>query len=349
MTYKHMAFDGDPRTMNGVTRYAAPDEDGCMVYFDPDSTHGKYVAKADWACWVDGYPVTAHLQEYVEMLRKKGNRRFKFVPFQCKIVDMPGTVAGQKVFQELWVYVDTCDFMLGKVGYGNYAVPIRGRWGREEENTDAKPRYMVYSRKIQNKSVLDRHDQYNMIQSEKLDRIVGRAGAYLRPYTITEYAERGIEKFGNDVREFKNNVINEASSLLSKCTYTSVVETELRNLIKLGVQFVTPEFREAAAKYLELDAEAQGEKMRRVGAYYVRVYPSHVDHNVMRATVLTYNQDPSKYSMQSPADESDLLVDDLPGDIQTKLSMLSMVGPGTYIPRVGRKVASNRFWVERDL
>jgi hypothetical protein len=350
MAYHHNALpEGDPREGMNVLKCAAPDDNGCMVFPDHDGDTGLYTRKADWNYWVDGYPVTVQLYEYVQALRQKVNPTFKFLPFECKVLENP--TLGGYLFQELCVYLKTCDFIIGKIGYGNYSIPHKkyGSGWYTKPNPDAEHKYMVYSRKITNKAVLEKHDQHNMIMSEKLDRIIPKASVNLRSYSVAEMAALSVSTFESALRKQKQAVADEVSKLINNCARYSALEVELRHLIKSGVQFITPEFREAAAKFFETDADAQGEKMRKIGAYYVRVYPSHHDAEVMRATVLTFNQDPTKSELKKFDDQVDVLLNDLPEDIQTKLSMLSMVKNNTFIPRIGGKVTSNRFWVERDL
>jgi hypothetical protein len=118
-------------------------------------------------------------------------------------------------------------------------------------------------------------------------------------------------------------------------------------LIRLGVQFVTPEFKSAAAEMFKAQAEAEVVKARKIGAYFVQ-FREYV--GVMRVNVLTFDKNFTEELFIGEAHNSTQFpASDLPLDIQEKIAVLSMVEDGTSIPGVGRKVSATSFWLEREL
>lgn len=278
---------------------------------------------------IDGLPVNRHLYDFAEALRKA----------------MPGVKFGYHEslrtsslgLCELWVYYPGQEYALGYVGHGDYAL--------NSINTV----YVVYSRKVSNGKIRDRHKQHRMLQSEKMETAVKNAKRVLLPYTNQEVAERSMGKFAMNIREVVEEATKEAQAYVDKCRVHDVITRELRNLIGQGVQFVTPEFQNAAAQFLTAEAEARDKKAHLQGAYFIRMYER---FDGMYADVLTYDRRVKEVfdwsSKPSPADIVTLKVEDIPEDVQMKVATLSMMDAETYVPLVGFKASSTSFWVERE-
>jgi hypothetical protein len=187
-----------------------------------------------------------------------------------------------------------------------------------------------------------------MLQSKDMDKAVKNAKRALLPYTMQEIADRSINNFAENTRAVVAEAESEAKGYIRKCRDEDVMEKELRNLIGLGVQFVTPEFQAAATQFLAAEAEAREKKNHMQGAYFIRLYER---FNGMHADVLTYDRNvksANKYGGKvEPIDLKTLKADELPEDVQMKIATLSMMDSDTYVPMVGLKASATSFWVER--
>lgn len=293
----------------------------------------EVASEAERSCRIDGIPVNKRLFTLASEIRK-ANPALKF----CAAAGYSWHGA-QRVFTQMYVYREGHDYVLGKIGYGDYRL--------RKPNYDTINKYMVASRKIQNQKVKEYNDQHYMAITDNLANAVKNACKYLVPHTLAEIADMSFHDFGKEVREQKNDAINAARSVVEKCTSVSVVKAELNNLIRLGVEFVTPEFKNAAAELFKATAEAEVEKARRIGAYFVQFRNF---GSTMRVDVLTFDKNFRNDIMIGEATNStQMAVPDLPLDIQEKIAVLSMVEDGTSVPGVGRKVSATSFWLEREL
>lgn len=279
---------------------------------------------------IDGVPVIRYVHDFAVALRKA----------------MPGVMFGYEEglrasgigMSELAVYYPGQEYALGYVGHGDYSV------------SGSNNVYVVYSRKVTNGKINPNRRQHHMLQSESIDRAVKNAKRVLLPYTNPEVANLSMHEFGDNVRMVVEEAESEANAYVRKCRDEGVLARELRNLISLGVQFVTPEFQNAAAQFLTAEAEARGKKAHLQGAYFVRMYER---FDGMYADVLTYDRtvkDANRWSTKraTPVDSVTLKAEDIPEDVQMKIATLSMMDVGTYVPLVGYKASSTTFWVERS-
>ena len=278
---------------------------------------------------IDGLPVNRHLHDFAEALRKA----------------MPGVKFGYDEglrtsslgLSELWVYYPGQEYALGYIGHGDYAL------------SGINTVYIVYSRKVTNGKIGDRHKQHRMLQTEKLETAVKNAKRALLPYTNQEVAERSMGQFAKNIREVVDEAESEARAYVNKCRDLDVLTRELRNLIGQGVQFVTPEFQAAATQFLTAEAEARDKKAHLQGAYFIRTYER---FDGMYADVLTYDRKVKEVfdwsTKPSPVESVTLKAEDIPEDVQMKIATLSMMDTDTYVPLVGFKASSTSFWVERE-
>ena len=301
------------------------------VIFTVENTVVPTEFSKDAALILDGVPMITPLYQFASALRKA----------------MPGvkfgydwaTLRGLDNFgvHEVWVYYPNQEYALGYIGHGDYAI--------NETNTV----YAVYSRKVAHKKIQKRNKQHHMLQSMSLDKAVKNAKRVLVPYTMQEVANRSINDFAENTRTVVNEAESEAKGYIRKCRDEDVMERELRNLISLGVQFVTSEFQAAATHFLSAEAEARDKKAHLQGAYFIRLYER---FDGMHADILTYDRKvkgASKYSTTpDPVESTTVKADTLPEDVQMKIATLSMMDVDTYVPMVGHKVSATSFWIERS-
>ena len=282
--------------------------------------------------YVGEYPVLPSLFTLASEIRK-ANSAFKF----CS-VGGPSYWGDHRVFNRLCVYMDGHDYVLGEIGYGDYRL-------RRHDGTVNK--FMVASRKIENEKVKGGYDQQHMALTESLKVAVKNACKFLVPHTLEEVARFSFDRFGHDIRSRRGEVINTARDVVEKCRNWTTLHTELKNLIRLGVQFVTPEFKEASENMLAAEKEAEEVRALKIGAYYVQ-FKEYV--GVMRANILTFNENYNDDCYMGDAYKSEqMIASELPADMQAKIAMLSMVEEYVSIPGIGMKASATSFWIEREV
>lgn len=280
---------------------------------------------------IDGVPVTLAMYNYATALRKA----MPGVKFGCAD-DLNCCGLG---FHELWVYYPGQEYALGYIGHGDYSI------------TESNTVYAVYSRKVANGKINPNRKQHYMLQSANMDKAIKNAKRVLMPYTNQEVANQSITSFANNLREVVDEAASEAHAYIRKCRDDEVITKELRNLIGLGVKFVTPEFQAAATHFLTAEAEVREKKTRLQGAYFIRMYER---FDGMHADILTFDRTikdvgPWSSKGRQPVEQITLRSEDLPEDIQMKIATLSMMDADTYVPLVGLKVTATSFWIEREV
>lgn len=282
--------------------------------------------------WLDGLPVSLGTAQMAQELRKVNPA----VRFAGKNVSVSGN---QYVYKSLWVYLPGHDMTMGWIGYGAYAI---------NGNTH---KFTVSSRKIKNDKVASWRDQYNMVMSEDVKRAVKNACKFLVPWTDYEIAMQSFGEFHDHAEEPLQEVVGEANKFLAGCALHRVLRMELKNLIQQGATFVTNEFKQAATQFLKAEADAEAEKLRKVGGLYIRVFEQ---AGRQMASVLTVGRNlrDSNTSLRTTDPtivlESDMFAQANP-DVAAKIAVLTTMAPGTYVPNVGQRVAAQEFWVEVDL
>ena len=284
---------------------------------------------------IDGVPVTLAVYNYATALRKA----MPGVKFGCDDELNWSSNLGFPEFRELWVYYPGQEYALGYIGHGDYSI------------TEANNVFIVYSRKVANGKINSNRKQHYMLQSANMDKAIKNAKRVLMPYTNQEVANQSITSFANNLREVVDEAASEAHAYIRKCRDEDVITKELRNLIGLGVNFVTPEFQAAATHFLTAEAEVREKKTRLQGAYFIRMYER---FDGMHADILTFDRtikDVSPWSSKGrqPVEQITLRSEDLPEDIQMKIATLSMMDADTYVPLVGLKVTATSFWIEREV
>jgi hypothetical protein len=296
--------------------------------------------------WVDDIPVNKNTYDFALALRR-------FMPkvkfgIQLQTNDhlythltshgVADVGRNKVVFDELLVYIPGQRYVLGRIGFKDYGV------------NEYCPAYGVMSRKIRQKRVQKHHDKHNMNTSENLNRIVKSALATLVPYSIYEEGEQTWQGFKDSVKGVAEETSKEYRTLIQQCASFSVVEKEIRNLLRQGVSFITPEFIKASQELGEAETSLNETQMRKVRAYYVSLRD---ENGVLKADVVMHKSDiksaywPSTTSIQ--AEFTTVTAEDLPDDLRAKLAVLMTVADGSYTPRIGQKIDDMTYWLEQEV
>lgn len=300
---------------------------GSCTVFGRTVTHGEYPSMF----WIDDLPVSPELAHFARALRKASPS----VMFKADTDDFK-RYADYSVFHKLHVCVSSCDFSLGVIMYGDNGVTRGGEL-----------MYGVYARGIKNKKIKDWRWQHHLLVSTNLERAGKNAAKSLVPYALSEIAAMSRDDFACNLRSVKVDANSAARSFVTKCTPHSVLTTELRHLIRTGVEFVTPEFKTAAAEFMLADAEAQAMRERKVTGVFISLRE---ERGGMMAHTITCAGDMGSLTGAPVIDAAtvSMPMGDMPHDWQSKIAVLSMQEAGTSVPGVGMKASSNLFWIEQE-
>lgn len=303
--------------------------------------------EVSWADWFQGYPVDREFASFLVDL-SAAMPTAKFYPNDMyrtvKHVEITTAdhVPGHEnisfyVMDEFLVYMDEYPFELGRVNYKNNSTS-----GYSSSNKT----FGVYSRKIDNAKYQPHRDQRNMIMSTDPKKAIKTARTYLVPYTHAEMATILYSNIQEPVEKVQSQAESKVWSLGNTMRGNDVI-TELMHLSKLGVEFKTEAFREAANKIGELMGKVDEEKRRSVSALFARVRTTDgftfVD--VIEAHDLRKNHVRPVFGMGTqPTTYSN---EEVPEDIAGAISVLSILEDGQYVERVGQKFDATTYWIER--
>lgn len=308
---------------------------------------GSGVTRMDQhAHWINNIPVTPKLYAFAKAVQREmpwvtfgfGSASTYANDYCARDFIHVGEGAKPQVhFTELIAYVPGQRYALGRIGFRDYGV-------KETRYT-----YGVWSRKIVNKKIGSRHLMHKMSLSTDLARAVKAAVKYFVPYSAIEMAKLSYENFRSNFKSTISEARSSADKFIDACACRQVLVAELTNLIRQEVKFVTPQFTAAAAEYLSAAEEAQQINDRKVLAYYVTlgVTPSAPKRTIAYVSEVNTNvRDLSHVILNST---QEVLMDNLPEDIQAKLAVLMSIEDSSYVPGVGYREDENAYWLERPM
>lgn len=233
---------------------------------------------------------------------------------------------------EVYVYMDSCPYTLGYIGYADYSGGVK---------------YAVFSRTIENRKFNSGKQAYNMLVSINIDVAVRNALANLRPYSVTEMASVDIEKLrvaynmkGSDLR----NSRSKSHRILSDHT---ALAAELRELLRNGYKFGHADFAEQAAAYVEVSDHLHVMEMQETRHFFVRVVEDWRGQ-VFQVQALDHIKGSYAMDMRVAKDFpcTDTPVAEVNEGIFGKVSVLSMLSADGYVAGVGMKLTEDTFYVQ---
>ena len=236
---------------------------------------------------------------------------------------------------EMFVYLEDCPITLGAMGWKDYAVG-RAHYG-----------FGITSRKIKNEKYAPHRSQYYTALSDSADKSVKNALKYIRPFTHQELAGIYYENMQDQVRTHKEKPTSNLRSVVATLTNHAVLYEELAYLNSLGIEFKTSAFQQAASKIQELAAEVRESEARKIDGIFVRIRRVGEDRY---ADFITASDVDKNYRAlwRDQGASGTCPIDDLPYAIAGKISTLSILEDGGYVPRVGQKIDEYTYWVEQD-
>jgi hypothetical protein len=240
-----------------------------------------------------------------------------------------------RVIHNFSVYMDEFPYGLGFVGYGNFGV---------KSSNDV---YMVNSRKIKNSKYASHRDQYHMQMTTDFKKAVKLACTYIVPYTIKELAQASYRDFSRNVEREADRINTMAYKLAAPIRDdVRTIITEVKNLIAQGVVFETEAFKNIAGSLMDTLAEQEEERKRGVFGVYARVRT--VGEYTYVDTYKAYDVKSNTYEAKDDGSPpTTCLLSELDAELAGNIAVLNMLEVGNYVPRVGYRVDTNTFWLER--
>lgn len=295
-----------------------------------DKTHsGQTVEIAK----VDGISVHSETKRFLERLRVQ-YRGCKFlVDKHCK----SSFLSGMLVFNDVWLTMPGQAYALARVGYGNYSPTNAG-----------VSMFMVYSRTIENEKYKIGSEQYYMAMSSDIERAVKNAKKHVRMFSPVEFAQMTAREFTNEIGRCNEEVQEKWSSARRRARESEHLYKELKHLMESGHRFLSDEFTGMVASWIENAKVWEAEQKRPIPAYFVHVTVVRDEQLFDILEITDAKGQLGNYSMSwADAKSQRFRASDIPEDIMGKLSVLSLLEPGSYSAGVGKRVDEAMFWVER--
>jgi len=232
-----------------------------------------------------------------------------------------------------WVYYDNDPYCCAWVGYGDFRVGGKGT-----------PTYTVASRLIANCKYNDYSSQYYMSMTTKLETGVKNAKRYISPLNVADMAELSCKDASRAFRDVSSEANHEMRRLGNKLfqhdsgsSRYSSIETELKNLITLGHEFVDKELQAGLVNFFAQKDETKTLDGRTDNGVFI--YTT-VRMGEQRCAILQVdglsNYRPNVH-MQGCVQW--YTPQTLPDDLMGKFSMLQLVEDKHYVDGVGYRVS----------
>lgn len=199
---------------------------------------------------------------------------------------------------------------------------------RLDKDTQNKRMYRVITRHNINPRFKSRERRHSVNTTDS-KRAVKAMLQYITPFTLDEIVHP-YQGIGSDLVSGWRNELREDVRKLS--VPQSAILTEMQNLVRQGVKFITPEFNLIAEKALAAHEETQ----RRMGAKVTKHFVSVGGNQI---SVLTVYNDNTRASNFYPAFEA------MPMLLQEGVAMLRIMQDHQHIDGFGARISEHMFVV----
>jgi len=288
-------------------------------------------AKAQgWRGWVDTIPVSSQVYELAMGVRKA----YPFVKFyvsdKCR---WHSAIGDMQYASEIYAAIDTCPYVLAKIGYGNYSV---------RDNVRGTATFMVRARGIENEKYDSGRPQYHMRITTNLKVAIKNTLANLLPYDMREVADCEYEGYRSKSQHVGASKAAKLPALLGSISH-SVLLNEIRALTAMGVAFNTPEFRSVAQSCDDAAKLANEERSKRIDVVLMHFVTR--THGIVAECIGMQNI--RAYHTFRPELLETYPLDGVPQALQDKVAVLQTLTPGDHVDGVGMKVEEMLYWVEK--
>ena len=284
---------------------------------------------AGWQWWLDTIPVSREVYELGMGVRKA----YPFVKFYVTTEGGKCWWSNDEKFAlEIFIAIDTCPYVLAKIGHANYSVH-----GNGPTHT-----YMVRARGIENERYDSGRPQYHTRLTTSLKVAIKNTLANLLPYDMHEVADHEYEDYRRKSQHVGASKAAKLPALLGSVTH-SVLLNEIRALKAMGVTFSTPEFRSVAESCDDAAKLANEERNKRIDVVLMH-FVTRTDGIVAECIGM---QDIRAHHTFFPGLQETYSLADVPQALQDKVAVLQTLPPGDHVDGVGMKVEEMLYWVEK--
>ena len=199
---------------------------------------------------------------------------------------------------------------------------------RMEHKGKGKPVYQVRTRHVIN-SRFKNSERKRSVETTDAKRAMKAMLQYITPFTLEEIFEPHGSTASGIASRWRSQLQEDVSAL---SVPRSAMVTEMQNLIRQGVKFITPEFNRVAEKALAANEETQ----RRMGAKITKHF---VSMGTDQIAVLTVHNDNTRVSNFYRSFES------MPMLLQEGVAMLRIMQDHQHIDGFGARISENMFVV----
>lgn len=279
---------------------------------------------------IDGLCLGKKLGTFCEAILK-ANRHVKFgVAKTIKGEFIHGT--NMQALAEVWVYMPEHEYAMMRVGYADYVVK------------GSETKFGVYSRLLQNNKFSEQRDQYYMVTSDDLERIMKTVKKVMRPYTPHETANVVFEPYQGKVHSNVWTATSTAREAKDAAIGLNDLRNELFALYDLGYEFASVTLKDKVGKWKKAVTELNEAEAKKRNAYFVSVI---LRGEELLCNVMTVNDVRTIHRINESSITQTFKMEDLPEDIAEKVATLGMVDKGHYVEDVGMKVSDTTFWIDR--
>lgn len=316
-----MAYEHDKYMVSKIEAYTQK--------FEEDRANVVVTMNADdpQPVMVDGLPLTEKCAEFVTELRKA-------MPDLKIGIHKGGDINSDRHIMSVAVYRKNDTYALGRIGFRDVGVSAY------------KHHYFVYSRKIINQKIYPNRWQYHIKSSEKLPSVIKAAKQYLIPYAPLDLAGISVDEFTRTVRRDRS-----AAHSSMRTTFREMVLgdealfiAEIKRLVRDGYKFLNPKFADKVATYLSAEGSYAQEVEKRMDAYFMNIGDETTEvveyENMVREDTMYCDTPMHK-------DTKVIKTEDIPFDLQLKISSLQVATPMHYVEGLGMRVGDRTFWVQR--
>ena len=291
------------------------------------STRNEQTERDFPTVFVDNLPMTPQCAAFVNQVRV-AMPNLKLGLYQGGDVDHHGRINSVAVYREGDTYA------LGRVGFRDVAV------------SSTKWHYFVYSRKISNSKIYGSRWQHYIKSSEKPESTLKQAKKYLVPYSPLELAGISIDEFTKDVRSERSSKHSGMRSMFRDLVMgdEKLLIAEVKKLVQDGYKFLNPKFADKVATYLSAEGAYTQEAEKRLDAYFMNI--GNEDTEVVEYENMV-REDTMHCDTPTPKETKVIKTEDIPFDLQLKISSLQVAEPMHYIEGLGMRVGDRTFWVQR--
>jgi hypothetical protein len=199
---------------------------------------------------------------------------------------------------------------------------------RIDRRGKGKPVYEVRTRHVIN-SRFKNSERKRTVETTDAKRAMKAMLQYITPFTLDEVFKDHESTATGVVTRWRSQLQEDVSAL---SVPRSAMVTEMQNLIRQGVKFITPEFNLVAEKALAANEETQ----RRMGAKVTKHFVSMGNNQI---AVLTVHHDNTRVSNFYRSFES------MPMLLQEGVAMLRIMQDHQHIDGFGARISENMFVV----